>query len=66
MAQLYFDGKQKFLGNFKTEIEAAKCVNFVCKKHDMKIKNSELSDEEENYTWPPAKKVAIFLYLGEV
>ena len=41
------DGKQQHLGYFKTEIEAAKCVNFVCKKHDMKLKNPKLSDEEE-------------------
>ena len=58
-------GKQKHLGRFKTEIEAAKCVNFVCKKHDMELKNPELSDEEtETFTWPLLpKKVASFLYV---
>ena len=55
-------GKKKYLGCFKTKIEAAKCVNFVCKKHDMKIKNPQLSDEETGtFNWPlPSKKVAIF------
>ena len=62
-AKLHIDGKQQYLGCFKTEIEAAKCVNFVCKKESMKIKNPELSDEEtETFTWPlPPRKVAIFL-----
>ena len=57
------DGTQQHLGSFKTEIEAAKCVNFVCEKHDMKIKNPGLSDEETGtFTWPlPPKKVEIFL-----
>jgi hypothetical protein len=51
------------LGCFKTEIEAAKCVNFVCKKESIKIKNPELSDEEtETFTWPlHSKKVTNFL-----
>ena len=50
------------MGCFKTEIEAAKCVNFVCTKHDMKIKNPGLSDEEtDTFNWPlTSKKVAIF------
>jgi len=56
-AQLRIDGKQQHLGRFKTEIEAAKCVNFLCKKHNMELKNPELSDEEENFTCPlPSKK----------
>jgi hypothetical protein len=50
------------LGCFKTEMEAAKFVNFVCKKESMKIKNPELSDEEtKTFTWPP-QKVTIFVY----
>ena len=59
------DYKQHHLGYFKTDIEAAKFVNFVCKKESMQIKNPELSDEEtETFTWPlPPRKVAIFLYL---
>ena len=59
------DGKQQYLGSFETEIEAAKFVNFVCKKESIKIKNPEISDEEtEMFTWPlPPKKVAIFLYI---
>ena len=62
-AQLKIDSKIQYLGNFKTEIKAAKFVNFVCKKHDMELKNPELSDEEtETFTWPlAARKVAIFL-----
>ena len=62
---LHIDGKQQHLGCFKTEIEAAKCVNFVCKKESIKIKNPELSDEEtETFTWPlPSKTVARFLYV---
>ena len=57
------DGEQQYLGCFKTEIEAAKCVNFVCKKESIKIKNPELSDEEtETFTWPLSqRKVAIFV-----
>ena len=35
------------MGNFETEIEAAKCVNFARKKHNMKLKNPELADEAE-------------------
>jgi hypothetical protein len=64
-AKLRIDGKEKHLGCFKTEIAAAKFVNFVCKKESMKIKNPELSDEDtETFTWPlPSKKVAIFLYI---
>jgi hypothetical protein len=62
-AQLRIDGKQQHLGRFKTEIEAAKCVNFLCKKHNMELKNPELSDEEENFTCPLPSKVAIFLSL---
>ena len=61
---LSIGNKTQHLGCFKTEIEAAKFVNFVCKKESMKIKNPELSDEEtETFTWPlPPKKVAIVLY----
>ena len=62
-ARLRIDGKQQHLGRFKTEIEAAKCVNFLCKKHNMELKNPELSDEEENFTCPLPSKVAIFLSL---
>ena len=52
-AQLRIDGKQQYLGCFKTEIEAAKCVNLVCKKHDMELKNPELSDKkEETFSCP--------------
>jgi hypothetical protein len=52
------------LGYFNTEIEAAKFVNFVCKKESMKIRNPQLSEEEtETFTWPSRRrKVAIFLY----
>jgi hypothetical protein len=58
------DYKQHHLGYFKTDIEAAKFVNFVCKKESMQIKNPELSDEEtETFTWPLPIKVAIFLYI---
>ena len=48
------DGKQTNCGLFKTEIAAAKRVNSICKKHGMKLKNPELSDEEEeeNFTLP--------------
>jgi hypothetical protein len=55
----------QYLGCFETEMEAAKFVNFVCKKESMKLKNPELSDEEtETFTWPlPSKKVASFLYI---
>ena len=62
---LIIGDKKQHLGYFKTEIEAAKFVNFVCKKESMKIKNPELSDEEtETFTWPLLpKKVALFLYL---
>jgi hypothetical protein len=62
-AKLRIDGKQQSLGCFKTEIEAAKRVNFVCKKQSIKIKNPGLSDEEtESFTWQlPPRKVAIFL-----
>ena len=65
LAKLNIRNKEKYLGYFKTEIEAAKFVNFVCKKESIKIKNPELSDEEtEMFTWPlPPKKVAIFLYI---
>ena len=61
-ASLSVGNKSQYLGYFKTEIEAAKCVNFVCKKESMKIKNPELSDEEtETFTWPlRQKKVASF------
>jgi hypothetical protein len=64
-ATLRIDDKQQHLGYFKTEIEAAKFVNFVCKKESMQIKNPELSDEEtETFAWPLSpKKVAIFLYI---
>jgi hypothetical protein len=64
-AKVRINGKLQHLGCFKTEIEAAKCVNCVCKKHNcMELKNPELSDEEENFTWClPAKNVAIFLYV---
>jgi hypothetical protein len=53
------------LGCYKTEIEAAKFVNFVCVKNDMELKNPELSDEEtETFTWPLfPRKVASFLYI---
>ena len=59
---MWIDGKQQHLGYFKSEIKAAKFVNFVCKKESMKIKNPELSDEEtEMFTWPlTPKKVAKF------
>ena len=64
VAKLRIDGKLQYLGCFKTEMEAAKCVNCVCKKHSMELKNPELSDEEENFTWSlPTKEVAMFLYL---
>ena len=65
LATLYIGNKQKHLGYFKTEIEAAKFVNFVCKKESMKIKNPELSDEEtETFIWPLLpQKVAIFLWI---
>jgi hypothetical protein len=46
-ARIRVGGKPQHLGCFKTEIEAAKCVNFVCKKHDMELKNPELADEEK-------------------
>jgi hypothetical protein len=60
LAQMHIHGKQQHLGYFTTEIEAAKFVNFVCKKESMKIKNPDLSDEEtETFTWP-TKKVAMF------
>ena len=61
-ATLSIGKKKQYLGCFKTEIAAAKCVNFVCKKESMKIKNPELSDEEpETFIWPlPSRKVAIF------
>jgi hypothetical protein len=52
------------LGYFETEIEAAKFVNFVCKKESMTMKNPELSDEEtETFTWPlpPKKRVMFFI-----
>ena len=63
-ASIYTGGKSKHCGSFKTEIEAAKRVNSICKKYGMKLKNAELSDEEENFTWPlPPKKVNIFLYI---
>ena len=64
-ARISIGGELKYLGNFKTEIETAKCVNFVCKKESIKIKNPELSDEEtETFTWPlPSKTVARFLYV---
>ena len=62
-AKIYIDGKQKYCGSFKTEIAAAKRVNSIRKKHGMKLKNPELS-EEENFTWPlTPKKVNIFLYI---
>ena len=56
------DGKTKSFGSFKTEIAAAKRINSVCKKHGMKLKNPELSDEEEeNFDWPlTPKKVNVF------
>ena len=61
---MYIGGKQTYCGSFKTEIEAAKRVNSIRKKHGMKLKNPELSDEEENFTLPLAsKKVNIFLYI---
>ena len=57
---LYIDGKTQHLGNFKTETEAAKFVNYVCKKQSMELKNPELSEEEEEtFTWPLKNKVAI-------
>jgi hypothetical protein len=61
-AEMQIDGKKENLGYFETEIEAAKYVNFVCKKQSMETKNPELSDEEtEEFTWPlPSKKVSIF------
>ena len=43
---MHIDGEQQYLGCFKTEIKAAKFVNFVCKKESIKIKNPEISDEE--------------------
>ena len=65
LAKLNIRNKTQRLGYFETEIEAAKFVNFVCKKESIKIKNQEISDEEtETFTWPlPPKKVAIFLYI---
>ena len=68
-ARLFIDGKMQHLGNFKTETEAAKFVNFVCKKESMELKNPELSEEEEEtFTWPlNPKKVAIFcLFLFRI
>jgi hypothetical protein len=48
---MHIDVKTKNFGSFKTEIAAAKRINSVCKKHGMKLKNPELSDEEEeNFT----------------
>ena len=62
-AHLKIGGRRQYLGLFKSEIEAAKYVNFVCRKESIEIKNPELSDEEpETFTWPlPPRKVAIFL-----
>jgi hypothetical protein len=62
LANLNIGNRTQHLGYFTTEIEAAKFVNFVCKKESMKIKNPDLSDDEtETFTWPlPSKKVAMF------
>jgi hypothetical protein len=63
IATIRIDGKLQHLGNYKTEIEAAKFVNFVCKKESMEIKNPELSEEEtETFTWPLKPRKVAFLY----
>ena len=42
--RLVIHGKQKHCGYFKTEIEAAKQLNLICKKRGMELPNPELSD----------------------
>ena len=52
-AKLCTRDKQQYLGFFKTEIDGAKSVNAACKKYNKPIKNTELSDEdEEKFSWP--------------
>ena len=47
-AWIYISGKTHNLGSFKTEIIPPKSVNVAaCKNYNKPIKNTELSDEEE-------------------
>jgi hypothetical protein len=50
---LCLDGTQQYLGYFKTEIETSKCVNLICKKEAMKIKNPKISDKETETSSKP-------------